>query len=714
MKKLIYPIMMAAAVIVAVSCEKETSIESEIAENSNSEFVQWTFTAGMPETKTSLGTPSAGKVSVTWDADDVIRLWYLDGSNTPKSVDATTAAGGANATFTANIPAEDTPDHFWAAYPASAGELTYDGEEKFTITCGRADGSFKAANIMAAYSTAAAKSFAFKHAVGIIEISLPSGGVITHGGTDYTIKTIRVKGKETSIPSEGNTDVTNDGTSVTSFGATPFAVGDVKVVQSAAIDLTPEVRASGKAYIPSFPGTLTNGLAIRYYSDAGNIPAILTKDAAIAVNRGHILPIGDLTGHITWDYYVSPDADGSGNGKSPAAAFNLSQVQAKIAACTLMCYSNELNGTTFHFAEGTYTFTDYFTFPKFSDRTTMNWEGTNSVFDGNETSGLLKFTGTNLIFNAKGFSFQKGKADNGAALNIAVGTVSDSNFIADFENCDFSNNESTADGGAILIKTDVRDGQLRFNNCSFNNNVCTGNGAVLYAAGATMAAMFNKCSFTGNTGTANGMLIYINNASGRLGMNNCTVNAGTSKVKNGSSVTNKGYSVIANSTIWSSSGMGNWGLIALGCATSNADVNGSTIVNCLLKNMDETYYALYLHANYNQNIDYCLYTSLKEATTPLSTYTLTNSLQISNSGLGTKANPTVKINGITHRYYTFTQDLGFTAPSLATVREKINGTSKIGPLFLSWLDSIDESLTTDITGYARDSEASFPGSWQQR
>ena len=101
MKKLILPLLMASVVISAVSCQKEAALEPENTEKTPSGFVRWSFTADMPETKTTLDLDAG---SVTWEAGDVITLYYLDGDNAPKSVEATTETGGANATFTADIP----------------------------------------------------------------------------------------------------------------------------------------------------------------------------------------------------------------------------------------------------------------------------------------------------------------------------------------------------------------------------------------------------------------------------------------------------------------------------------------------------------------------------------------------------------------------------------------------------------------------------------
>ncbi|MBQ7709176.1 MAG: hypothetical protein IJT74_04570 [Bacteroidales bacterium] len=698
----------------------------EHGQGASQEMVSWTFDAGLPTTKTTLDG-----ASVKWEEGDEIDLWYLNANDEPTCVVGTAGSAGATTKFTASLPVGDAPDHFWAAYPKGTGYLSYvESAEKFSIIVNRSkmDGSFKKANIMAAYSTAAAGSFAFKHAVGIVKVELPAGGVITHDAVDYTITTIRIKGKETSIASAGVAEVTTDGTAVTGFGepaALTIGEGDdkeeYKKVMSAAVDLTDEVRTAGVAYIPSFPGELTNGFALRYYAEEGHIPALLTGDVAYTISRSHVLPIVESSSKIVWDYYVS--SDGTGDGKSEANPMSLADLQTMITnGKDYMFLANQLTGTTFHFKKETYTLSSQFTFPAYGEMTRIIWDGQGAVLDGAEATGILKFTGKNLGFLASGFTLQNGKTKNGAAINVSVGTVADDNFYADFKDCLITNNVATANGGggAVLIATTVRNGQLRFNNCSFTGNKATyasgGNGGVLYTANGTMAVLFNKCSFKGNIGTANGMQIYMNGSAARLGMNNCTINAGTAKVGNGSAITCKGYSVIANSTIWSSSlGMGNWGQIALGCSNTNEGAdNGAKVINSLIKNTDASYASFYLHGNYRQNIEYCLYTPVKEANDPV--YTLDHSLEIEDGGMGTKKENSVKVNDVSNIYYSFTTDYstGMTFPTLDQVRTAIEGTTSIGPLFLQWLDTIEGSLTTDITGYDRAQDASHPGSWQKR
>ena len=714
MKTRVYAFLLAALAI--VSCVKETPIQENV-NPAESNGVTIRFNAATP-TKTTLADAAvSGKKAVSWEAGDEIAIWYLDSGNNPKSITAQADAAGESATFTVQLPAGDNPDHFWAAYPASAGELTYDSAEKFTITVRRTDGSFKAANIMAAYSTAAAKSFAFKNAVAIIALDLPSGGVISHGGKDYTIKTVRLKGKETSIHSFGTVEVTQTGGVVTSFAE---STGTSNVT----VDVNDAVRTLGVAYLPSFPGELTNGFAIRYTSNDGIIPAVVTNDVVYPVERGHIQPIPNPSSGIVWDYYVA--ADGSGNGLSASTPMSITDLQTKLAeAKDYIFKASLLSGATIHFAAGTYVLTAPLNFPAYTESASIVLEGNGAVLDGNASSRVIEVIGKGKQLHFKDFIIRNGSAATGAGIFVDPGNAASvKDPIIDFENCNISGNKATTAGAGLHIEKNSTGGQVRFNNCRFENNeVSSGQaGAVYVAVNCDAAVMFNKCSFMGNKATSNTYTIGVNvnsskdNYHGMLAMNNCTVNTGNKTFSsNGSAITVKGYSIIANSTIWGSGEMGKWGTIALGAnkAVQELDANAARIVNCLIRNNSATYKALYLHGSYYQNIDYCLYTGLTETNSPV--YTLEHSASI-DSAVGGASAKTKAINGITAYYYTFTQDFSsdMTFPTLAQVRDDIAATTKIGPMFLEWLDTIEGSLTTDLIGQERPAGASHPGAWQKQ
>lgn len=457
------------------------------------------------ETKTTVGSDG----TVLWEAGDEIEVWYLDADNTPKHFTATAATAGESSKFSGAMDEGDAPSEFWAAYPKDAGELKYeDGAGKFYITVGRTDGTFKAANIMAAYSTAEALSFAFKNAVGIIRIALPSNGVIEHNDLDYPIKTIRFKGKETSIHSMGTVLVSQSGGAVSDFAA---ASG----TSSAAVDIDAAVRASGVVYIPSFPGELTNGFAVRYYSEEGQVPAVLTKDTPVTITRGSIKPLSDLTPRIVWDYYVS--ANGSGDGLTSATPMSIADFEEFIGCNAtsnlIMCYANRLNGATFHFTEGTHSISEAITLPAqsiYSEAAYYTITGDDvATLDGGGSSRIFDVTNACDRTTISHLKLTNGSSDgDGGLVKIShTGPV--------FQHCSFTNTIITTaskSGGAVRIDAAVGKGAGTFEVCTFSGNHATGGGGAVVITNNNTSLSMTRCVFDGNTaGTTGGGAFYTTN-----------------------------------------------------------------------------------------------------------------------------------------------------------------------------------------------------------
>lgn len=436
---------------------------------------------------------------VSWKTGDKIRVWYVDADDNPASFLATAIGNGTSTTFAGAIPETDDPDHFWAVYPEGSGTLTYVSEtETFSVKVGTAsDGSFESANIMAAYTTAESASFAFKNAVGIIRLELPAGGVIRHNDVDYPITRIRLKGKETSIYSQGTVAVTSDGSQVTGFAASSGA-------QNAQVTLSDAARASGVAYIPSFPGELTHGFAVKYITNDADalIPAVMTKDVSVTVERGHILPLSELSSRIIWDWYVSPS--GSGDGKSAGDPMSLADFATLVnegktdAGALMTSYANRLNGATFHFLPGTYTMSEPITFPDASEGATIFLDGDDAVLDGNNATHMMIFSGAKLKVNLSNLTFQNGNnSGSGGAVYMGSGSTTI------FTNCIFDSNQTTktsGGGGAVCITNSNTTGY--FSRCLFTRNSATNahGGAFYVTNGKTV---LTDCTFGGKEGYGN-------------------------------------------------------------------------------------------------------------------------------------------------------------------------------------------------------------------
>ena len=119
------------------------------------------------------------------------------------------------------------------------------------------------------------------------------------------------------------------------------------------------------------------------------------------------------------------------------------------------------------------------------------------------------------------------------------------------------------------------------------------------------------------------------------------------------------------------------------------------------------------YGNYYQNISNCIYTGISENSSP--EYTLTNSASFSGAAEG-KGTDNKTVNGVQHYAYKWTWTDAYktqmTPVTVEDVNREIEAVTNIGPLFMDWLETIPNSLDTDIYGVSR-TPASCPGSKQQ-
>ena len=721
----------------ALSCAKELADTNQ--EATDIKYKTITFEAVSDNTKTSIEETTDGQGNrigiVKWDEGDKISLYYWDGEQQVK-VDATADNEGTTTTFTAKIDENHNPEFFYATYPADKGTLTVvDGVPSFKINVNGSacDGSFKQANFAAAYTTG--RTLQFHNAVGMMRVALPKDAKVVRGrdGAEYPITGIYVRCKSTSVKLNGELEFYPEAAENEEMFS--VAKGDANVSMQ---KLSAEVLASGYVYIPCTPATWPDGVCFRYYSSAGAVPAVLTKEKEVKVQRGHIFPVPDISSKVVWDYYVASDASEDGAGLSVDDPMTLAKLQSEYLDPVSKQYgSMRMNSTTINFAPGTYNLANTLKFPQGATAGvtySIEVNGNGAILDGGTAStgaGDTKLTVSNqgkqvmsigqyshIVFN--NLIIQNGYASSGAgvAVNYDSG-AKDDNTTASFNNCQFLKNVSSSSGAAVFIDEDATGGVLTFNNCYFKDNQTNSNsGAAVYTNKAVTAIMFNKCTFYKNKAAKGGHDIHVNNAACRLALNNCTFNGfnpGTGTTQ-GSLITSKGYCVIANSTVWNSKFNGNWGSISLGCATTNNKVNGSAVINSVVRNA-ETQNAFYVSKNYYQNYRYCIYTGLgvNDNEVALNThYFIDSCYDLGVDGTVNGAGGTASTyNGIPNYYYTWSWVEGYPCPNLMQVRDAIFNVAEIGPMFLRWLDTIEGSLTTDINGQPRNENAICPGSYQQ-
>ena len=212
------------------------------------------------------------------------------------------------------------------------------------------------------------------------------------------------------------------------------------------------------------------------------------------------------------------------------------------------------NGATFHFAAGTYNFGPV-TELVYQEAVTLEFLGgydasgnrnaeTNvTTFTGNNEHQIFNF-GSEMLCKFDGINFVEGYTEyRGGAIAIKTGAFS-------FENCNFFDNESAADGGAMYFSA---SGELKFKDCDFTGNKTAttkdagGLGGAIYCSasssglsvtieGGTISgntayrggfmcsygakSVISNVTFTGNEVTNSGGAIYVNTAAD-LTFENC-------------------------------------------------------------------------------------------------------------------------------------------------------------------------------------------------
>ena len=652
--------------------------------------------------------------AVKWERGDEISIYYINSSGSPVEALATVGDEAETASLEVQIPETDNPSEYYAAFPKGSGLLSVkDGKAVFSINvdASKCDGTFRSANFAAAYTDAASMTLEFVNAAGMLCLDLPDGAVVSHGESNYPVSGIYVRSRGTGLPLNGVLTTEVSGGRISGFSESSSQV----YVQSG--ELSAEALSSGKVYIPVTQVSFTDGLCIRYLSSGGPIPAALTS--SVTIGRSHIVPVPDMSSGIVWDYYADSQD-----------ALQTIQNECLDRAKTSIIGSLLLDGTTLHLSHNLrYNLEHPLTFHSGKSHSySMTVEGNGAILDGNSKTGVLS-VGDNLHLTFRNLSVSHGSAENGAGLAVALtSSATDLSFSLDFEDCVFASNVALQNGGAIYCTGSSKGGLIRFNRCSFtsNNTATAGSGGVVYCVSGNPAFMFDRCYFSWGTAATGGTTIHLSdNASHniRLGMNNCTVNAGNwYTTPEGVAILSTGYTVIANSTIWSSKTTGMTGSVSLGSNKAEK----SLLINSLIKNSSATvgevsydYPALYVDGNSRQRVEYCLYSDLLEVNGAKSsgdspTWSLSRSFDFGGDLEGKDELSVCGVKTELNTYsWTYSDKIktGFVCPTLSYVSSAIQAVPGVGDVFHRWLSSRN-SLSFDICGNARDEAASCPGSYQ--
>jgi len=731
-----------ATISILASCAKEmeeTTPNKESEETTtvpSGEMVTITFKADYPnpvmegtvapqQAEADTRTTIAEDGTVAWEIADEITLYYMEGE-TVASAPATALTAGVKADFQVTIP--EGVEEVFAVYPAGKGELTPDGVFKVK-TGGAQNGSFEQANYAAAWAVVSDEmNLSFKNVVGLFRVRLPEGGIIEDGDVNHTIKSISIAGKKSEPAFLGDVTVT-----VGDDGALAFSAPENAATETV-VELDEETRNAGYAYIPSLPVTSADGLVFRFMNTEGiYLPAAVTKDdKAITLDRGHLKPVNTACESVIFDWYFAQD--GQGDGKSASSPAGVAEFQKLLNDSQYTYGQWRLDGATLNLADGNYALTETLNI-KGEETGTITIKGQSqagTVIDGGKSLQLINWTSA-MNLTIKDLTLTKGKATvKGVCLagETATGLLT-------MENCTSSYNTTTANGN-IYLKT-----KAKFVNCTFDNNSAVTGGGICIGGSADADVEIDRCTFTYNSAsyqdggsailtTSPSAKLYINRSvfahnsltptyygamgvaisstsGGKVGVFNCTFNDNTATAMNAYSFSAKKYILVNSTFVEASTGRVTTGVVG-NLATEDAT---STVVNNIIlhnsSNADHTALGGNNHLDSGYNILKLIHSNLSVASNEPTNY---SSADLTKTAIG--------FNNLENGTYTWTGDIsaftGFSRCNLEYIEGKIKYNTQLGEDFWNWLKSIKvgsyDATQVDMRGVLRDSDAMWPGSYQ--
>ncbi len=696
MKKL-FILLTAAAFVAAVSCNKE--VVPEVVEDPTPEQEQTqtlknpitlSFTADAL-TKVSLSDENAGNnKTAVWDENDQIKIiWYAGGAMGSATATASTH-GGASTTFTATV--EDA-EYYYAVYPSTLA-VSLDGEGNFSVTFAQnaaCPTSFSDAAYYAAKTTKAAKDFAFHPISTIIKFQVED--------TDATSVYCRLLNQGIANL-RGAVPVTFDGSFNTSVGVPASGKqANVEVTVTGANTYYLPLPATGETASYPSSATQSDGFLLRIKKGSSWLPAAYWS-TAITLTPGKMYSLSKSVDAKAYTaYYVSPTADGTGDGRTDAKPLTMAQLAAMVP---------------------------------FHDET----QAASNILDG----ATIYLLGDNS--NAYTTAIPASTGTVAHSYTIVGGSISATTTIATTESSTFNNAKATVSLENITFSGCTSDaavkilaGKVRFNNCIFsgNNSGKAYAGAIYVPSGQYSPTIYiNSCRFIDNAGTQNGRAIYINTTStptvkdekktyyfASLCINNSYFYDSTTlntKNSNFSLICCKGKTILLNSTLVGTIGSNAWGSYALGCHKNHEDPHGCLVLNSVIKNKA----SVYKTSIYIKSSNY--YADFKSTLGRIKYVDITDeqiAAQITTDNLYTDAEAT--FTGYT---WNGTTPDGFTKQNkdqITAVLGSKDGSNKdvytIASDFVTWLKSIkynegvDDALSVDIEGRHRN-DPYWPGCYQ--
>lgn len=771
MKKYTYILFAAAAILAAMSCNKEINPEIEITPVDNATDEQtlvnpitltFTATAGSA-TKVSLdgeGTTGEGKTAKWENGDQIKVIYYANGEQHLYTSNALTEpqAGNASATFTVTVGEDyNNATYVYAVYPASLScTLEGDSEDsafKVSFPVGQdAPTEFKGAAWYAARTLKSSEPtvFNFVPISTIIRFTLSQDASdiryvhfrsmsdnlnkLNNSTTAFTVPFIHDSTRDVDVPDHDNmtsgTSAVNPYVRVNGAGTYYFALPATKQTDNTGFIM--RMRPAGTAPYRWRPAS--------YYS------------TSITLSPGKMYTINSQKPVDKRPYYyVAPDgsvevgdSSEADYGTSSTNPSSVSDMAAKLSAlpntkaAAYVLYGATINlvGSDTPYGSPLSDMLPSVDADSYSitiqggvggKTTTFTTEASSAIASSKATVTLKDITFSGCR-SAPALTVSAGTVnlENVKMLSNTSGSISISGGNLEINGGEFTGN--TALNGAAIIATNKPT--IKINGCSFIENQATsasnpmGGGAIFCNNNNGPTIYLNACCFKDNsTSGQNAHDIYLNSTSKTSFASLCINNSSFYKTTaydntNGSLICNKGRTIICNSTLYSVSGNSTWGVFSLGChKTSINDANGCLLLNNIIVNGTSGKNAVYGHTNYYTISKNCL---ISADNSSVVTYTATNN---------TTGAPTFNYNvegleGVPT--WNGTSPAISSTLSYQDILDELN--SKTGETanyalaenFITWLESIKynyndteyNALQVDIRGVPRSTSSYWPGCYQ--
>lgn len=507
----------ATIVAIAVSCTKE--MEGPSASGSDSKTVFSASFVAPSSNKTTIEDGEGNTKIVKWEAGDEITIYWDGGSSTGYA-----STAGTSTTFSAVT--DEGVAAYCATYPKGIAQSVDLSNKAFSLTISSSQtGSFPAANMAVAYTTAEAKNFQFVNATALVKFNI--------GSADYSKAVFRGANGENLV---GSFDITL-GESIT-LGEASNTSSSVEVA----------LNGAGDYYFSVLPGlSLPNGFSIALYKDDEAVPAAYLAKS-LTIERAQIANLGNIDGRIQSDLFVTPSGAGSKNGKSWENAMGTAELRAFIEQPlasdgtqddgAAYYKASRLDGATFHMAQGDYyiaegsgcvkvEFSLYPTQVKATflggypgnltgtDTSSRNADSHPTNFTGNKATGIFTFGNqTNFTFDGVTFCDVKTASDVNLAVYASAGATGDATLT--FTDCSFVDNIQT-DKGKTSAAVRFGKATATMTSCTFSGNQARNASAVQLEANSNVT--IRNSAFTKNsTWNTSGAL---QNAGGTLTVEDC-------------------------------------------------------------------------------------------------------------------------------------------------------------------------------------------------